>query len=273
MDILHHIVADTRQLVASRKRVTPIAKLEDMPSFSAPCLDLADSLCGEGLSVIAEIKKASPSRGIIRNDFNVAQIANQYGHSGAAAISVLTEPLYFKGSLEHLAIARKATDLPLLRKDFIVDPYQLYEARAFGADAVLLIASVLDASELSDLYEAAVELGLSVLVEIYEISELDRIDFDQVRILGVNNRDLRTFDVDIDHSVRVFQTLPSAVIKVSESGLADPADLAYIERHGANAVLIGEAFMKAPEPGKRLRAFLSESKAFLEAAGHLRLVV
>ncbi len=273
MDILHRIVADTRLLVASRKRVTPIARLEDMPSFSAPALNLSEALRGEGLSVIAEIKKASPSRGVLRGDFNPAQIARQYGHSGAAAISVVTEPTYFKGSLEHLAAARQVTDLPLLRKDFIVDPYQLYEARAFGADAVLLIAAVLDAAELHDLHQAAEALGLSCLVEIYDASELDRIDFDQIRILGVNNRDLRTFSVDIDHSVRIFQALPPTVIKVSESGMSEPADLAYIERNGADAVLIGEAFMKAPEPGKQLRSFLSESRAYLEAAGHLRLVV
>ena len=161
--------------------------MEGLPYFQQPTRDFGTALREEGLSFIAEIKKASPSKGLIRPDFHPRRIASQYTANGASAISVLTEPLYFQGSLDYLSDVREVTDLPLLRKDFIVDPYQLVEAKAYGADAVLLIATILDKKQIHDLHDAAHSLGLACLVEIYHKSELDRIDFNQVSNLGVNN--------------------------------------------------------------------------------------
>ncbi|MFQ5569987.1 MAG: indole-3-glycerol phosphate synthase TrpC [Rhodothermales bacterium] len=254
MTILDRIVEDTRSLVARRKQTVTVRSLEERPCTNAPTLSLEQALRRDTLAILAELKKASPSRGVIRADYDVTELAHQYKTGGAAAVSVLTEPTHFNGSLDHLAQVRQTIDLPLLRKDFIIDPYQLLEARAYGADAVLLIATVLDRSQLFDLHQAADELGLSCLVEIYDPSELDKIDFDQVTILGVNNRDLRTFEVDINRSLRVFEAVPEGVVRVSESGLRTAKDLAHLRRNGVDAVLIGETFMRATYPGQTLAA-------------------
>lgn len=261
MTILDRIVDDVRGPLARRKQSTSLADLERRPLFDRAPLDLAEALRGDGLSVIAEIKKASPSKGVIRPDFEPEAFARQYEAHGAAAISVLTDPEHFQGSLDYLEAVRGVSSLPLLRKDFIIDPYQIVEARAYGADAVLLIAAVLERSQLYDLHQAADELGLSCLVELYDIRELDRVDFDQVRILGVNNRDLRTFEVDINHSLEVFRAAPDTVVRVSESGLSRPEDLAHIAEQGIDAALIGEAFMRAEKPGEALGDLLEELKA------------
>jgi indole-3-glycerol phosphate synthase len=266
MNILETIVSETRALVGRRMATTPVRNLEERPFFHSPTLPLYPALRRRTLSFLSEIKKASPSKGVIRPHYDVQDIARQYKRHGAAALSVLTEPLFFKGALDHLARVRQVVDLPLLRKDFIVDPYQLYEARAYGADAVLLIAAVLDASALYDLHQAATELGLSCLVEIYDRAELDKVDFDQVKILGVNNRDLRTFEVDIDHSLRVFQHVPHDVVRVSESGLRTPQDLAHLRRSGIDAVLIGETFMRAASPGRALEALRTALEAHLDTS-------
>ena len=264
MSILDRIVADTRDLVALARRRTPIEELREGPFFGSPTLPLAPVLRGPQLGFIAEIKKASPSKGVIRYNFDVRSIAVGYKHGGASAVSVLTEPIYFHGSLANLSLARQTVDLPILRKDFIVDPYQLYEARAHGADAVLLIATVLDAAQLADLHAEATSLGLSCLVEIYHPSELDRIDFNQVKILGVNNRDLNTFEVDISRSIDVFREVPAGVVRVSESGLGEAIDLARLRDEGIDAVLIGETFMRAENPGHALRSLRSDVTAYLD---------
>jgi indole-3-glycerol phosphate synthase len=250
--ILDQIVADTQALIAGRKRDMPLRLLEARPAFTRPTLPFGPALRQDELAFIAEIKKASPSKGVIRPDFDPPGFARQYRDGGAAALSILTEPLHFQGSLDDLEQVRGAVDLPLLRKDFIVDPYQLVEARAYGADAVLLIAAVLDRHRLSDLHQAAGALGLACLVEVYDLAELDRIDFERVDVLGVNNRDLRTFEVDIDHSLRVFERVPGTVVRVAESGLRSARELAYLRAHGVDAVLIGETFMRAPSPGEKL---------------------
>lgn len=252
MTILDRIVEDTRSLVEKRKRNVPIRALEERPYFSGPTLPFASALRRDRLAILAELKKASPSKGLIRGEADFPDVARQYKLHGAAALSVLTEPLHFQGSLDDLAGIRQVVDLPLLRKDFIVDPYQLVEARAYGADAVLLIAAVLDRSQLYDLHQAAAELGLSCLVEVYELDELDKVDFDQVEVLGVNNRDLRTFDVNVDHSIDVFAHAPPGCVRVSESGLRTADDLAHLRRHEVDAVLIGETFMRARHPGRML---------------------
>lgn len=252
MTILDRIVGDTRKVVRDRRRTESMNRLEARAGFDRVPLSLDTALATEELSIISEIKKASPSKGLIRPNFDPVAIARQYERAGAAAISVLTEPLHFKGSIDYLARVREAVSIPLLRKDFIIDPYQLVEARAFGADAVLLIAAVLDRSQLTDLLQAASDLGLSALVEVYEAAELDRVDFDRVSILGVNNRDLRTFEVDIQHSLDVFTHVPDSVLRVSESGLSGAPELRHLYDHGMDAVLIGETFMRAEHPGHAL---------------------
>lgn len=269
MSILDDIVADTREIVAQRKRDVPADELERRPFFTdREPHSLVKALSQPGMSFIAEVKKASPSKGVIRESFQPAQIAQQYAANGAAAISVLTEPTRFQGSLQHLAWIRAHVDLPLLRKDFIVDPYQLTEARAVGADAVLLIATVLDRHQLYDLHQAADELGLSCLVEVYSLDDLDRVDFDQVKLLGVNNRDLHTFEVDIDNALRIFEHVPRSVGRISESGLSDPEVLVRLRRAGINAVLIGEHFMRAEHPGNALRDLRAAAKEIAVAAAH-----
>jgi indole-3-glycerol phosphate synthase len=265
MTILDRIVSDTRSLVERRKSEVPVRVLEQRPAFAAPTLSLVRALrtSAPEPAVIAEIKRASPSAGIIRRDFDPVDLARQYKAAGAAAISVLTEPMHFKGSLEHLAAVRLATDLPVLRKDFVIDEYQLIEARAYGADAVLLIAAVLDAVQLRDLHEVATSIGLTPLVEIYEEHELDRVDLDQVTVLGVNNRDLATFEVDPARAGRVLQQVPPSLVRVAESGLRTAEDLAQVRRDGLDAVLIGETFMRAPLPGVALRRLREDTRDLL----------
>lgn len=259
MSVLDRIVQDARVELARRKRDVPLSRLEDGHYFGRTPLTLADALRRDDLAVIAEVKKASPSKGVIRESFEPRDIAIQYEAAGAAAVSVLTEPHHFQGSLDHLEWIRGAVDVPLLRKDFVIDVYQLVESRAAGADAVLLIAAILDRSHLRDLLQAAASLELSALVEVYELAEIDRIDFDEVSILGVNNRDLHTFEVDVDHSLRVFRHVPPEVVRVSESGLSSPQELRRLHDHDVDAVLIGETFMKAEHPGEALKQLRRET--------------
>jgi indole-3-glycerol phosphate synthase len=268
VSILDDIISDTRDLVEHRKDETPLSELKQRPAYEdREPLSLAEALKERGLSFIAEIKKASPSEGVIRENFDPASIAQQYAQHGAAAISVLTEPQHFQGSIEHMAwIRAHVPDTPLLRKDFIIDPYQLVEARAMGADAVLLIATALDPGQLSELHAAATELGLSCLVEVYTEDDLDKIDWDQVTILGVNNRDLHTFEVDIENSLRIFEQTPKHVGRVAESGLSDPETLVRLRKAGVNGVLIGEHFMRAEHPGEALSDLRSEGKKIAQSS-------
>ena len=259
MTILDRIVATVNERLQQRKQAVSLAELEAQPLFDSPRKDFAAALRTEGISIISEIKCASPSAGTIRPDFDVENIARQYADGGASAISVLTEPDYFKGSLDFLPEARDAVSIPLLRKDFIVDPFQIVEARAYGADAVLLIASVLEKQQLHHLHQTADELGLQCLVELYEHQELDMIDFDQVRILGVNNRNLHTFEVDINHSLRVFADAPEGPVRVSESGLSSADELAHLETNRIDAVLMGETLMRAPHPGEAVARLLHQT--------------
>ncbi|MEM1042517.1 MAG: indole-3-glycerol phosphate synthase TrpC [Bacteroidota bacterium] len=263
MNTLDRILDDTRALVARRKTEASVADLEARPAFSAPTRPFAGALRRDDLAVIAEIKKASPSQGVIRPDFDPVEIAGQYERGGAAALSVLTEPLYFQGSLDILAAVRAATDLPILRKDFVVDEYQLVEARAYGADAVLLIAAALDPAALHDLHDAATDLGLACLVELHAEAELEALDLARVQVLGVNNRDLRTFEVDIERAPRVLAGVPERIARVAESGLKTAADLALLRRRGIDAVLIGETFMRAPDPGAALAGLRRDTARLL----------
>ena len=261
MSILDDIIDDTRSVVADRKKETSISELEQRPLYTdREPLSLVEALQTRGMSFIAEIKKASPSKGVIRENLQPALVAQQYENNDAAAISVLTEPLHFQGTIEHMPWIRAHVDIPLLRKDFIVDPYQLIAARAMGADAVLLIATALDRRQLYDLHQAAYELDLDCLVEVYDLEDLDKIDFDQIQLLGVNNRDLHTFEVDIENSLRIFEHAPRSVGRVAESGLSDPETLVHLRQNGVNAVLIGEHFMRADSPGEALADLRSRAK-------------
>ena len=263
MTVLDRIVTDVKIALERHKHLTPVHELEAAIRTARPVRDFESALNGPKLAVIAEIKRRSPSKGLLRDPFDVQALAQDYTAAGANAISVLTEEDHFGGTLSHLTLAAAHSSCPLLRKDFIIDPYQLYQARVCGADAVLLIAAILEASQLKDLLSLAAELKLACLVEVYDPIELDKIDFDQVSILGVNNRDLRSFEVDIDHSLRVFDLVGGEVIKVSESGLRSPADLAYLHRRGVDAVLIGETFMRAENPGVALRSLREKTATIL----------
>jgi indole-3-glycerol phosphate synthase len=255
VSVLDEIVDATRERLPERKRETPRSELEARPMFERERRDFRDALCADELSVIAEIKRRAPSAGTLRGGGQgvVGSIAQQYEQAGAAAVSVLTEPERFGGRIEHLPFVRAHTALPVLRKDFIVDEYQLVEARAYGADAVLLIATVLAPEQLYDLHQAARELSLDCLVEVYAPEELEKIDFHQVGILGANNRDLSTFEVDLNQSIRVFRRAPEHVVRVTESGLSRADQLATMRRYDVDAALVGTALMKTESPGGKLR--------------------
>jgi indole-3-glycerol phosphate synthase len=203
--------------------------------------------------VIAEVKKASPSKGVLRADFRPADIAQSYENGGAACLSVLTDVQFFQGSPEYLKQARAACDLPVIRKDFIVDPYQVYEARAMGADAILLIVAALDHGLMADLEACAQELGMDVLVEVHDGDELDAALKLKTRLLGINNRNLRTFEVTLDTTIGLLPRIPTERLVVTESGILAPADVKRIRDANVHAFLVGEAFMRAPDPGTELR--------------------
>jgi len=210
------------------------------------------------VNVIAECKRRSPSRGVLAPDYEPVAIARHYESGGAAAISVLTEPTFFDGSLEHLAAVRAAVNIPLLRKDFIVDEYQLFEARAAGADAILLIVAALDRRVLQRLQERAWELGLAALVEVHDEEELDRAVDSGARLIGVNNRNLRTLSVDVEASHRLASRIPAQTVAVSESGLQSRADLEKLAAAGYRAFLIGERFMTDGNPAAAIRALIAK---------------
>lgn len=272
MDILKTILGETEERVKRSKVTATVAMLESLPAFSAPTLSLAKALRARPVAVIGEVKKASPSRGLIRSDFDVASIGRAYRRGGAAAVSVLTEPNHFKGSLLHLSEVRRFVDLPILRKDFILDAYQLIEARAFGADAALLIAAALEKSQLHDLLDAATELGLESLVEVHNEDELEKLDLDRISLLGINNRDLTTFEVDVTQTSRLLPQLPDHVTVVSESGLYSGSQLAALSSLGVRGFLIGEALMKERDVEQTLRRLVEQAQGLLRKRAQLRLV-
>lgn len=206
--------------------------------------------------IIAEVKKASPSRGIIRQDFNPVELASTFEANGAVALSVLTDNKYFQGSYDYLTAIRQATSLPLLDKNFIIDPYQLYQARAYGADAVLLIAAILPHSLLLDYLALADSLDLTVLVEVHTLDELNRVLATTAGIIGINNRNLTTFQVSTETTLRLINHIPHDRVVVSESGIVSRQDIIALREHGVDAFLIGEALMKEPDAGKKLRELI-----------------
>ena len=258
MNILDRIMAVKRAEVAAAKTLHPSSALEKIVDAAAPARDFVSALrkkmdAGQA-AVIAEIKRASPSRGLLREAFVPAEIANSYAAGGAACLSVLTDREFFQGAPEHLAAARAACALPALRKDFVFDPYQVLEARAMGADCILLIAACLSAAEMKSLEDAALGLGMAVLVEVHDAAELEAALTLRTPLVGVNNRDLRTFETRIETTLGLLERMPADRIVITESGIAAPADVARLRSRGVNAFLVGEAFMRAPDPGAELRA-------------------
>jgi indole-3-glycerol phosphate synthase len=251
--VLERILGETRTTVAARKQTTPLGELVERVGES-PTRGFRAALERPGIGVIAEFKRRSPSAGPLREDADVAQLAAAYEQAGASAMSVLTEQDNFEGSLADLRAARAACGLPLLRKDFVVDPYQLYEARAAGADAVLLIVAALPGAELASLHQTATSLGLDVLVEVHDSEELVVAASAGASLIGVNNRDLRDFSVDISRTSRLLAEMPPGAIVVSESGISKPGQLRELEAQGVAAVLVGEALMRAPDPAHALSA-------------------
>ena len=203
--------------------------------------------------MIAEIKKASPSKGVIRPDFNPPEIAVSYAKGGAACLSVLTDADYFQGCTDYLLAARAACKLPVIRKDFIIDPYQVYEARAMGADCILLIVAALEDAQMQALHALAVELGMDVLVEAHDAEEVHRaLALDGLHLLGINNRNLRTFEVSLNTTLELLDQIPAGVLLITESGIMGPDDVALMRKNAVNAFLVGESFMRAQEPGEEL---------------------
>jgi len=258
MALLDTIVAHKRAEVRARITAMPLPALRDRPLHAAPRRGFRAALARSApRGVIAELKRASPSRGQIRGDYDVATLARGYAAAGATALSVLTDERFFAGALEHLAAARAATELPCLRKDFVVDPYQIAEARAWGADAVLLIAAAVAPEEGVALLAAAAESGLDVLVEVHSEAELRWALGAGATLVGINNRDLSTFTVALETTERLAGLVPRGVFLVAESGIRAPADVARMRRAGAHAVLVGEAFMERPDPGAALAEWLA----------------
>jgi indole-3-glycerol phosphate synthase len=243
MNKLEEIVARTREEVSRRRREVPLSAAAD----PEPRRPFAAALRRPGLSLIAEHKRSSPSAGLIREDLALEDVVRAYERGGAAALSVLTEGPSFAGSLDDLHAARAGSSLPILRKDFIVDPYQIHEALQAGADAILLIVAALSADELHELHELAGALGLAALVEVHDERELETASGAGAKLVGINNRDLTTLEVDTSHTFELLGLVPDGVTVVAESGFSSRAELDELERSGVDAVLIGEALMRAPD--------------------------
>lgn len=253
---LEEVVERTRADVAARREVVPLEALQERLEPAPRGRPFSEALVQEGISLIAEMKRASPSKGPIRPDATVTDIVHAYKAAGASACSVLTEPHWFGGSLDDLVEARAACDLPLLRKDFIVDPYQLAEARIAGADAVLLIVAALDPNDLASLQDQAGEIGLDCLVEVHDEEELETALECGAEVIGVNNRNLQTLDVDPDTALRLLVDAPAGSIVVAESGITSNADVQRLEEAGVDAILVGEALMREDDPASAVHALL-----------------
>ena len=257
--ILDKIVATKRDEIAAAKTARPEADLRAALPEAPPVRDFFAALAGDGpVRLIAEIKKASPSAGVIRADFDPVGIAEIYAAHGATCLSVLTDEPFFQGRLEYLEAVRHAVDLPLLRKDFILDTYQLLEARACGADAALLIAECLDDCNLRKLHNECLELGMTPLVEFYEPQNLARVLEAGATLVGINNRDLRTFETDLEHTIRLRKEIPEDHVVVGERGIRNHADVRRLADAGVEAILVGESLMRQPDIGAAVDALLGK---------------
>ena len=255
-DVLKKIVARKLEEIAERSARVPSAVVAAAAERADPprgfVAALRARIAASRPAVVAEVKKASPSKGVLRPDFDPAAIARSYELGGAACLSVLTDVDFFQGSDAYLQQARAACALPVLRKDFVIDPYQVWEARSLGADCILLIAACLDDDQLVELSALARDLGMDALIEVHDVGELDRALRVDNPMVGINNRDLRTFEVSLDTTLGMLDRIPDDRLVVTESGILGPDDVALMRSHGVHAFLVGEAFMRAPDPGERL---------------------
>jgi len=257
--ILDEIIAYKKEELAETKRRVPIAEIRAHMADAGPTRGFGKALsAGSAIRLIAEVKKASPSKGVIRQDFEPIKIAGTYEQAGASCLSVLTEKKYFQGSLDYLGAIRKVVGIPLLRKDFIVDEYQILEARAAGADAILLIAACLERRQLEDLHGRAQQLGLDVLVESHTYAELDKSLLAGALIVGINNRDLKSFNVSLETTFSLLQDVPYDRIVVSESGIKTRDDVMKLQQAGVDAILVGESLMREQDIGKKVRELLGK---------------
>ena len=255
-DILKKILATKLAEVVEARATKPLTLMRNEAEAAPPPRDFVGAIrariAANRPAIIAEIKKASPSKGVIRKDFRPAEIAATYAAHGAACLSVLTDKQYFQGSPEYLKQARAACSIPVLRKDFMIEPYQVYEARAMGADCILIIAAALDLPRMRELEAIAQSLGMGVLVEVHDGEELDLALQLETPLVGINNRNLRTFDVTLETTLNLLSHIPPDRIVVTESGIFTPEDVALMRSHNVNTFLVGEAFMRAPDPGVEL---------------------
>ena len=253
---LETVVERTQAGLAARKRAVPAAELKSRLGPSRRGRPFSEALIAEGISLIAEMKRASPSRGPIRPGASVSEVVQAYQRAGARAVSVLTEGAYFGGSLDDLVEARGACELPLLRKDFVVDEYQILEARAAGADAVLLIVAALDPERLHTLMGVASDLGMDCLVEVHDEDEVAVAVDAGVEVLGINNRDLHSLEVDLDTTFRLLADVPAGTVVVAESGITEREDVERLEEAGVDAILVGEVLMRSDDPVRAVRTLL-----------------
>jgi len=260
MTILDEIIQNKRKEVEERKLLYPVQLLERSMFYKTECVSLKQYITRPDLSgVIAEYKRKSPSKGIINDTDSVERVSVWYMQAGASALSILTDEKYFGGKNEDLMTARKFNFCPILRKDFVIDEYQIIEAKSIGADAILLIAEALEKDEVLTLAKKAKSIGLEVLMEIHTEDQLEKAN-EFIDIIGVNNRDLKTFKVDIENSIRISSKIPSQFVKISESGISSPEDVKKLKKYGFQGFLIGENFMKSDQPGKACANFLREIK-------------
>ncbi len=256
-DILRKIIARKHEEIQQRSKTISLAQLIDQQGAASPVRGFIQSLDAKinsgKAAVIAEIKKASPSKGVLREDFHPADIACSYAQGGAACLSVLTDHDFFQGSEDYLREARAACELPVIRKDFIVDPYQVYEARVIEADCILLIVAAINDAQLAELTELAHELGMDVLMEVHDAPELERALETGVRLIGINNRNLRSFETRLETTLELLDSVPDDRLLVTESGILMQEDVEKMRKAHVHAFLVGEAFMRAPDPGKALQ--------------------
>lgn len=255
-DILKKILQSKQQEIAERSKRLPINLLQQLAENAEPVRGFVEALerklaAGQS-AVIAEVKKASPSKGVLREDFRPAEIAMSYENGGAACLSVLTDQDFFQGHEDYLKQARTVCKLPVIRKDFIIAPYQVFEARAIGADCILLIVAALDDDQLEQLSQLAIQLDMDVLVEVHNEEELHRALVLNLPLIGINNRDLHTFETSLETTIKLLNFIPDEMIVITESGILGKEDVTFMREHGVNGFLVGEAFMRADEPGEAL---------------------
>ncbi len=257
MTILDTIIAHKKREVALKKSIISVAQLENSDLFNSKTNSLSKSILNSPFGIIAEHKRRSPSKATINTSFSVEEVVKGYENAGAGGISVLTDTTFFGGSLDDLLLARAAVQTPLLRKEFIIDEYQLLEAKSCGADAILLIAAVLTKEQIKHLSKFALSLALEVILEVHNVAELEKSIMPSIDIIGVNNRNLKTFEVSLQNSINIITHIPKGFTKISESGITKKDDVLLLQSHGFDGFLIGENFMKTDNPGKSLEEFIN----------------